>query len=127
MAIFLDIRGAFDNLDTEAAIVAMRDRNMPEWYIQWYQSFLLNRVVTCTINDTTQKREIKRGSPQGGIGSPQFWNVPFDELLEIINTGPFVGIGFADDGALIIHGQNLEYMRRLLQKSINIADSSSEW
>ena len=32
-------------------------------------------------------------------------------------------IGFADDGALIIHGLKLEYMGKLLQKSINIADN----
>ena len=66
---------------------------------------------------------IKTGTPQGGILSVILWNLSFDILLQRLKGKKVKVIGFADDGALLIHGLKLEYMAKLLQKSINIASN----
>jgi retron-type reverse transcriptase len=93
-ALFLDIKGAFDHLKPEAAIKAMRERGITPWFIDWYgYAYLLNRKVKTTLHGKTLRRWLKRGSPQGGVFSPILWNIVFDELLKIVNSGPFIPDG----------------------------------
>ena len=66
IGVFLDIKGAFDNLDHEAAIAAMRKREMPETFIAWYSYYLENRTATITLAGITMQRRITKGTPQGG-------------------------------------------------------------
>ena len=40
----------------------------------------------------------------GGVLSPLTWNLVFDELLGLLNQGPITGIGYADDGLMLISG-----------------------
>ena len=47
MGVFLDIKGAFDNLSHEAAIKAMTKRGMPETFVSWYGQYLKERTVHC--------------------------------------------------------------------------------
>jgi hypothetical protein len=115
--LFLDIKGAFDHLDPEAAIQAMRDRGITPWFINWYgHGYLKNRNVRAKLNGKTLRRWLKRGSPQGGVFSPILWNIVFDELLYIINSGPFRGIGFADDGTIMIQGPDEHTIINLFQQ-----------
>ena len=65
--------------------------------------------------------EIKSGTPQGGILSVILWNLAFDLLLKKLSNRKVKVIGFADDGALIIHGKNLRHMTKLMQKAVNEA------
>ena len=52
------------------------------------------------------------------------WLLIFDELLEKFTKQKRIKIiGFADDGALLISGKNLQQMFRLMQKAVNMADS----
>ena len=65
--------------------------------------------------------EIKSGTPQGGILSVILWNLAFDILLNRLSNKKVKVIGFADDGALIIHGKNLRHMTKLMQNAVNKA------
>ena len=93
---------AFDNLDQSAALKIMRERSYPHWFTNFYESYLRDRTAVCNINGTT-RRKFPKGSPQGGVFSPSFWNIAFDELLEKMNAERrFLGVGFADDANLMI-------------------------
>ena len=97
LVLFMDIKGAFDNLNQEAAIEAMRNRNLPNWFVDWYEAYLALRTATVTMHGIKTTRWIPKGSPQGGVYSPTFWNIAFDELLAILNNNGGRGVGFADD------------------------------
>ena len=51
--------------------------------------------------------------------SPSFWNAAFDELLEIINKeGNKLGVGFADNCALLARGPVLSTLVDLIKEII---------
>ena len=82
---FIDISGAFNNLKTDMALNAMRDRRFPEHLVSWYGSFVTNRIANTDVLGSKSKRRLHLGTPQGGVLSPLCWNVPMDELLELLN------------------------------------------
>ena len=84
IGLFLDIKGAFDNLDQKATLKLMEEKKFPEWFRKFYKNHLEDRVIICTINGVTH-RKLSKGSPQGGVLSPIFWNIAFDDLLAIMN------------------------------------------
>ena len=122
LGVFIDIAGAFNNLKTENALDSMRNRGFPEHLVSWYESFVTKRVINTELLGTRAKRKVNLGTPQGGVLSPLCWNVPFDELLEILNACEgIVAIGFADDLVLLINGIDASTLSNLMQQALNKA------
>ena len=122
LGVFIDIAGAFNNLKTENALDAMRNRGFPEHLVSWYESFVTNRVVNTELLGSRAKRKVNLGTPQGGVLSPLCWNVPFDELLEILNECEgILAIGFADDLVIRINGIDESTLSNLMQQALNRA------
>ena len=122
LGVFIDIKGAFNNLKTNKAIQACRDRNMPPMLISWYESFVEFRIAQVELLGTKVMRKINLGTPQGGVISPLFWNIPFDELLVTLNGIPGISaIGFADDLVLLITGIDESTLSNIMQQAINKA------
>ncbi len=82
LGIFLDIKGAFDNLNVESGIRGMEQKGLPPHIIKWYTHYLRYRSVQTEIKGITAIRTLTRGTPKGGILSPLVWNLAFDELLD---------------------------------------------
>ena len=94
----------------------MRNRGFPEHLVSWYKSFVTNRVVNTELLGSRAKRRVNLGTPQGGVLSPLCWNVPFDELLEILNECEgILAIGFADDLVIRINGIDESTLSNLMQ------------
>ena len=105
LGVFIDITGAFNNLKTDNALNAMRNRGFQEHLVSWYESFATNRIVNSEILGCKSKRKLHLGIPQGGVLSPICWNVPMDELLVLLEKQKGItAIGFADDLTLMITG-----------------------
>ena len=122
LGVFIDIEGAFNNLNTKKALGAMRNRGFPSNLVSWYESFVTNRVVNSELFGGKIKRKINQGTPQGGVLSPLCWNVPFDELLNILNEcNGIKAIGFADDLVILINGIDESTLSNLMQQAINKA------
>ena len=51
IGIFLDIRGAFDNVNPEEATKALKERRFPEWFTTWYGHYIKNRQVRANFCD----------------------------------------------------------------------------
>ena len=119
LGVFLDIKGAFNNLKTHKAINSCRDRNMPPILVSWYESFVEFRIAEVELLGTKVMRKINLGTPQGGVISPLFWNIPFDELLVTLNRIPGISaIGFADDLVLLITGIDESTLSNIMQQAI---------
>ena len=62
------------------------------------------------------------GTPQGGVLSPLCWNVPFDELLELLNECEGIkATGFADDLTMTANGIDESTLSNLMQQALNKA------
>ncbi len=77
LGVFLDIQGAFDNMSIDAIIKGMKDKNLPNIFINWYRSYLSYRTVTVDHEGVWVERFLTRGTPQEGILSPLAWNSAF--------------------------------------------------
>ena len=78
IGVFLDIRGAFDNVDINFTTNALLERGFDPQMVRWYSHYLGNRVATATIRGVSVRRLLKKGVPQGGILSPLIWNCNID-------------------------------------------------
>lgn len=116
LAVYLDIKGAFDHVYPSKLLEEMERREMPKWYTRIYRNFMEHRTVTLSLFGKTERRVLKRGCQQGSVASPSAWNIVFDELVTLINTGPFLGVAFADDGVIFIRGFDLPSMRDKMQQ-----------
>ena len=122
LGVFIDIAEAFNNLKTDIALDSMRNKRFPEHLVSWYASFVTNMVVNSELLCSKVKRKLHLGTPQGGVLSPLCWNVPFDELLELLDG--FTGIkafGIADDLALTINCIDESTLLNLMQQVTNKA------
>ncbi len=122
LGIFLDIAGAFNNVNPIKAVEAMNKRGISPSIVQWYSFYLQNRTATITINDTQRTRGLPRGLPQGGIISPIAWDLVVDSLLEDLNqeTNVLV-VGYADDLAIALSSFDPASLVEIAQDYINKA------
>ncbi len=65
LAIFLDIAGAFDNLDIGACMQGMTHEGLPPWIIDWYGHYLGHRTIAVDIKGLQSHRSLTRETPQG--------------------------------------------------------------
>ena len=106
IAIFLDIKGAFDTVTYGAITRNLRDRGINPATMAWYHNLLVERI-TYAYNDTTGAKQYIRhakGVPQGGILSPTMWNVAFDEYIRNVSPLSDVTAAYADDVCILVSG-----------------------
>ena len=123
MGVFLDIRGAFDNVNYDYIKQAMTRRGIDSSTIQWYMNFLRVRQGCLTIKGLKLIRLLRRDFPQGGILSPFIWNIIFDELIALFERTVVNCFAFADDLLLLMKGQNIAFMVKHLQKALDKAEA----
>ena len=83
IGVFIDIKGAFDNVCLDGIARALSHKNVPEPIISWYLHFISNRIC-CFRENRSMRYKISRGTPQGGVLSPLIWNLVLDQILEVL-------------------------------------------
>ncbi|CAB4045425.1 Hypothetical predicted protein, partial [Paramuricea clavata] len=110
LAVSLDCTGAFSEVRYESAVAAMKNFNIPEGLVVWYETLLRQRMVEANLQGVRARISPSMGSPQGGVLSPLVWNLVMDSLLRQFyysNDGtrrtnvPVEAIGYADDVLLL--------------------------
>jgi hypothetical protein len=122
LAVFLDIKGAFDNLSSPTIAQGMKNHNVNENITNWMTKYLDSRY--CRVKGSKQCFRLVKGTGQGGILSPTLWNFVMDSFLEQFLELPVDAIAYADDGALIIVSNDMLYANFFMQKALNAAQ---EW
>jgi len=112
LGVSLDIQGAFDNLQFETITRKMKGIGIKDEIISWYDHLLKNRKIVGDINNASCAKQPKQGTPQGGILSPDAWNISNQGLLDLFqyDTDGIKAIGLADDTMLLLRGTNLKIM-----------------
>ena len=70
ITLFLDICGAFDNVNVNYTSNALLECGFDPMMVRWYTHYLGNRKATATVRGVSVRRLLKKGVPQGGILSP---------------------------------------------------------
>ena len=119
LSVFLDVKGAFSNINVASTEAAMARHEFPKEISGWYSNYLHRRVASADINGVKARCRITKGTSQGGILSPLLWNLCFDTLLGLFpKKGPIKAFAYADDGHLMIVGFDLSTMVAIMNVAI---------
>jgi retron-type reverse transcriptase len=121
LVVYLDIKGAFDNLATNVIVHGMNKHDVDDNITKRLKEYLDSRY--CRVKGSDQYYKIECGNGQGGILSPMLWNFVMDTFLEIYIAHAAEAIAYADEGALIIIADDVDTAHRLMQSAIDKAET----
>lgn len=124
LVISLDITGAFDNILHSRLIEQMEMAKVSPNLIRFAKSYLTNRFVQIKIGETTMKKKLTRGCPQGSKCGPGMFNIVLNDLLRRMDELDLECIAYADDIILIVSGKDNDLMK---SKANNTLEMITDW
>ena len=125
-AVFMDVAGAFNNVHHERLIDNMEKRRIPGFIIAWTESFLRDRSTHLRFNGiTSEEIRTEAGVPQGSPLSPilyMYYNAELLDVPRICEEKTVQSLGFIDDIAYGVQGQNDEENAQKLQQMLERAE-----
>jgi retron-type reverse transcriptase len=123
IAVFLDIKGAFDNVPHKSLFNILRDPaqgydpQIATWLVQ-----LLTTWVTSVDNpytgETTTVRHT-RGVPQGAVVSPVLWNAFYDKLIAQLHASTRCTVAYADDLCFVVSEEDMTSTYKAAQAALH--------
>jgi retron-type reverse transcriptase len=124
VVVFLDNKGAFDNLSSEVIAHGMQKHGVNDDITDWMLGYLNYRF--CKVKGSKQSFKLIRGTGQGGILSPMIWNFVMDSFLEVFTAHATEATAYADDGAVIVIADSIPQSQQIMQTTLDKAQSWSE-
>jgi hypothetical protein len=124
LALFLDIRGVFDNVLSTCLLHTMSQLGCPKAVLSWVRSFLPNRTTALSFDCCTNiQRPINTGIPQGSPASPILFLLDLCPLFDALKTAhPKLWVpSYIDDVTLVTHGRTHEDTTHALEKATQTA------
>lgn len=112
IGIFVDIRGAFDNVWWPGVLDVLRERECAVSLYKLMCDYFKDRSVVYIEGNQAQTKWISKGCPQGSVLGPQLWNLVFDGVLRVLECLGVPVIAYADDLAILVEGNS----RRALEE-----------
>ncbi|KAI5703858.1 hypothetical protein M8J76_007107 [Diaphorina citri] len=123
LALFVDIRGAFDNVRWARVIRRLQDKGVSPTVTRLMASYFSDRVIRFEAEGVQISKLATQGCPQGSILGPDAWNLIVAELLESTYPAGIECIGYADDVAFIIEGCSRTDLERKAAETTSILES----
>ena len=123
-ALFVDVEGAFDNVNPSILINELKKLKIPSNILKFIQNAITERTVHFYLNGThIDTRICRKGLPQGSILSPLLFNIYIHKILSHSGNNCSI-LQFADD--IVIYCKNADklILKRNLTESIN---TLQEW
>lgn len=120
VCVFLDVKGAFDNVNIEQLIQVLHDIGIPAKTLKWLYHFLSNRTVYVKHNNKLHgPKSINKGTMQGATLSPLLYNLYTSEIFKYVNTSNINILQFADDLVLYSIDRNIEVACNNINSALN--------
>ena len=84
----------------------------------WYKDYLTSRYLHLEVKGVSIAREVSIGCPQGGVLSTLLWNIAFDDLLKIFDKTGITIVGYADDGSIMVTGDNIKVLYKTMNEAL---------
>jgi ribonuclease HI len=121
VAIFLDIHGAFDNIDPNRALKVLNTWGTPEQITNTLQDYYNKRKIITNITPTETTLQIypTKGTAQGNVLSPMLWNSIVNRVGDILDNLNIGGCLFADDIVVAVRGDDISRTCDTIQNALN--------
>jgi len=121
VATFLDIHGAFDNIDPFRALDKLEKWRTPTSIINTLKNYYRKRKVVTQLPLSNQNLTFypTKGTAQGNVLSPMLWNCVVDKIGSIMDKHNVGGCIFADDVAITASNANTDIAISLIQKTLD--------
>ena len=116
----LDVSAAFDSAWWPAILNRLQQLKIPSNLWHLCHSYFSNRTVKLPIGNAVAVKEATRGCPQGSTCGPAFWNILYEEILNLALPINCELIAFADDLVLICYAKNPSDLEILTNNSIEL-------
>ncbi|CAK1604114.1 unnamed protein product [Parnassius mnemosyne] len=109
VCVFLDIEGAFDNVDPGILVQVLSDIGIPGILCQWLFNFLIDRTLYIRHNNILHgPRRVSKGTMQGATLSPLLYNIYTSQILNFVNIEGVNILQFADDLVIYCTDHNVD-------------------
>lgn len=118
--VFVDFRGAFDNLRWSAILKRLRMAGCRgnDWNV--WKSYFKERSAWMKAMSESVRINVERGCPQGSISGPTLWNLCMNELLIQLHERFQSVIAYADDLVIVVAGNSRAELERLIAECLRI-------
>lgn len=118
LSLFLDIQGAYDNVDLSILGFKLVQIGLPGLFVHNIMSLITNRETFVHINgDLIGPKTTFKGLPKGGILSPILYSIYAADLVSVLPNTVKI-IQYADDICIYTIGENLENCKAQLSDGI---------
>lgn len=117
-AVAIDITGAFDTVNWNAAINELIRCKCPSQLTNLIASYLENRRVTVAWGGEEISHTLARGCPQGSCIGPLLWLVTAEQIIKKFSSPKTDLIVFADDFLLVTTGNHRREIERYGQAAL---------
>jgi hypothetical protein len=117
-ALFLDVRGALDNISSARLLAMMRTLGCPAAVVSWCSSILSDRTTVLSFDGRTDtQRPIQTSIPQGSPASPILFLIYLRPIFDALQSAhpTLWTLSYIDDVALVVHGRTREENARALE------------
>ncbi|XP_071572505.1 uncharacterized protein [Temnothorax nylanderi] len=117
-ALFIDVKGAFDNVVPDILIRDLLELGFPKRICQFVQNLIHSRNVQFVVDGKlTPLRTSQKGTPQGSVLSPTLFNIYLRKIAKLLHSRTKL-LQFADDIVIYATATNLRKAIDSLQKSL---------
>ncbi len=119
VCVFFDLEKAFDRIHPNTILKILHKLNIQGNMLNFVKSFLSNRRFQVRIGGLlSDEKEQEIGTPQGSVISPILFILALIELQSTIKL-PVKYTLFADDLAIFLRNDDLEFIEHQLQQTVN--------
>lgn len=117
---FLDVRGAFDNVNPSVLIEILSDVGVPGRVCKWIFSFLYERTMYVKFNNILHgPRLVYKGTMQGSTISPLLFNLYTSQINKYLTNTSVKCLLFADDIVVYTINRNINMAIQSLNNGLN--------